>query len=54
MEDPKATRFKALSWDEQASVLEQIVQETIKTREEMTSVEAVGLPKGVTDTRLPR
>jgi hypothetical protein len=48
MADPKATRFKALSWDEQASVLEQTVQETIKTREEMTSVEVVGLPKGVT------
>jgi hypothetical protein len=35
MDDPKATRFKAMSWDEQEIVPEQKIQETIKTREEI-------------------
>jgi hypothetical protein len=44
MVDPKATRFKAMSWDEKETVLEQTVQETINTREETISVGAVGYP----------
>jgi hypothetical protein len=49
MADPKETRFKAMSWDEQETVLEQTVQETIKTREEMISVRVVGSPQGTTE-----
>jgi hypothetical protein len=50
MADPKEIRFKAMSWDEQEIVLEQTVQETIKTREEMILVKVVGSPQGTTET----
>jgi hypothetical protein len=50
MVDPKATRFKAMSWYEQATVVEQTFQETIRTREEMISLEAVGSPQEAIET----
>jgi hypothetical protein len=39
MADPKATRFKAMSWDEQATFLEQSTQEVLKAREERIAYE---------------
>jgi hypothetical protein len=50
MVEPKATRFKAMSWDEKVAVLEQKVQETIRIREKMISVEVVGSPKEAIET----
>jgi hypothetical protein len=45
MVDPKETIFKVMSWDEKATFMEKTVQETIKTREEMVSVGALGSPQ---------
>jgi len=39
MADPKATRFKAMSWDEQVTFLEQSAQEVLKAREERIAYE---------------
>jgi hypothetical protein len=53
MADPKETRFKAMSWDEQATVLEQSAQEILRANEERIapeSVEAVEAPQEATET----
>jgi hypothetical protein len=44
MVDPKETRFKAMSWDEQATVLEQSAQEALRAREERIASEAAEAP----------
>jgi hypothetical protein len=49
MDDPKATIFKAMSWDEKETILEQTFQETTKTREEIISVRVVGSPQRTTE-----
>jgi hypothetical protein len=53
MVDPKETRFKAMSWDEQETVLEQSAQEILRASEERIapeSVEAVEAPQEATET----
>jgi len=44
MVDPKATRFKAMSWDEQVTVLEQSAQEAFRGREKWIAYEVVEAP----------
>jgi hypothetical protein len=39
MVDPRTTRFKAMSWEEQATSLEKITQEILRTREGMIASE---------------
>jgi hypothetical protein len=53
MVDPKDTRFKAMSWDEQAIVSKQSTQEVLRAREERIeskSVEVVEAPWKATET----
>jgi hypothetical protein len=53
MVDPKETRFKAMSWDEKETVLEQSTQEVLRAREERIaseSVEVVEAPQEATET----
>jgi hypothetical protein len=45
MVDPKMTRFKAMSLDEQTMILEQIGQEALRAREEMLAAEAAETPQ---------
>jgi hypothetical protein len=40
MVDPKMTRFKAMSMDEQASTIDKLAQEPLKAKEEIKVVEA--------------
>jgi hypothetical protein len=42
--DPKMTRFKAMSLDEQKSTIEQSDQEALRAREEIRAAEATELP----------
>jgi hypothetical protein len=53
MVDPKETKFKAMSWDEKATVLEELTQEILKASEERItpeSVKAVETPQESTKT----
>jgi hypothetical protein len=47
MVDPRMTRFKATSLDEQAETLEQSTQEALRAREEMIADEIVEIPEAV-------
>jgi hypothetical protein len=44
MVDPKMTRFKAMSLDEQATTIEKSTQEALRAREEMIAAEATEVP----------
>jgi hypothetical protein len=44
MVDPKMTRFKAMSLDEQATTLEQLAQGALRAREERIASEAAKKP----------
>jgi hypothetical protein len=44
MVDPKETRFKAMSWEEQETTLEQSAQEVLRAREERIASEVVEAP----------
>jgi hypothetical protein len=51
MADPKATRFKEMSWYEQATVLEKTAEEVLRAKELASeSVEAVEAPLEATET----
>jgi hypothetical protein len=53
MVDPKATRFKAMSWEEKTMALEQSAQELLRAREERIAsepVEAVEAPQEAIQT----
>jgi hypothetical protein len=44
MEDPKMTRFKSMSLDEQTVILEQTGQEALRAREEMIATKIAEIP----------
>jgi hypothetical protein len=50
MVDPKMTRFKAMSLDEQETILEQSAQEALRAREEMIGAEAAEAPQVAAET----
>jgi hypothetical protein len=53
MVDPKATRSKAMNWDEQATILEQSAQEILRASEGRAApklVKAVEAPQEATET----
>jgi hypothetical protein len=44
MADPKMTRFKSMSLDEEMTTIEKSTQEVLRAREEMIATEAVEAP----------
>jgi hypothetical protein len=50
MVDPKMTRFKAMSLDEQKTILEQSGQGGLRAREEMIAVEVAKSPQVAAET----
>jgi hypothetical protein len=50
MANPKMTRFKAMSLDEQETILEKSSQGALRAREEMIAAKAVEAPQEVTKT----
>jgi hypothetical protein len=44
MVDPRMTRFKAMSLDEQVETLEQSTKESLRAREEMVAAETTEIP----------
>jgi hypothetical protein len=44
MVDPKMTKFRAMSLDEQAKTIEQSAQEALRAREEIIATESTKVP----------
>jgi hypothetical protein len=50
MVDPRMTRFKSMSLDEQVETLEQSAQGALRAREEIIAVETTEAPQEATET----
>jgi hypothetical protein len=50
MADPKMTRFKSMSLDEQETILEQSAQGALRAREEMIAAKVVEAPQVTSET----
>jgi len=44
MDDPKMTRFRAMSLDEKAMTIDQSIQEALRAREEIRAAKATKVP----------
>jgi hypothetical protein len=55
MDNPKMTRFRSMSLDEQMAILEQSAQGALRAREEMVAAEVGESPQVATETtEIPR